>query len=129
MLPAEEEELRLYADTIVKFIRSNLSSGELSVNADVVIGVFDLRCVVIRFDEDRNRGVRFTHTPEDNFSSRLAKLLHAPLASGVHLRRSLVHFDGDRCLIGKLAQKRFWARARDYDDADSNFEEFCRGGE
>lgn len=127
--PAENDELRLYADTMVKFIRSNLSPGELSVNADVVTGLTDLRCVVIRFDEDRNRGVRFTNPAEDNFSSRLAELLHAPIATGIQLRRSLIHFDGNRCLIVKLAQKRFWSRARAYDDADSIFDEFCRGGQ
>jgi hypothetical protein len=127
--PADKDEMQAYADTMVKFIRSNLSPGELSVNADVVTGLSDLRCVVIRFDEDRNRGVRFTSTPEDNFSSRLAELLHAPLTSGVQLRRSLIHFDENRCLIVKLAQKRFWSRARAYDDADSIFDEFCRGGE
>lgn len=129
VMPAEDDELQAYADTMVKLIRSNLSPGELSVNADVVTGLSDLWCVVIRFDEDRNRGVRFTSTPEDNFSSRLAELLHAPIASGVQLRRSLIHFDEDRCLVVKLAQKRFWSRARAYDDADSIFDEFCQGGE
>jgi hypothetical protein len=128
VLPAEQAEMRLYADTLVKFIRSNLAPGELTVNADVIIGLFDLRCVEIRFDEERNRGVRFTTAPEDNFSARLAELLHAPLASGVQLRRSLIHFDEDRCTIVKLAQKRFWSRARAYDDADSIFGELCRGG-
>ena len=126
---ANDDDLRLYAETMVKFIRSNLSREELTVNADVVTGLSDLQCVVIRFDEDRNREVRFTSKPEDSFSSRLAELLHAPLASGIQLRRSLIHFDEDRCLIAKLAQKRFWSRARAYDDADSIFDEFCRGGE
>jgi hypothetical protein len=129
VMPAEQDDLQAYADTIVKFIRSNLSPGELSVNADIVTGLSDLRCVVIRFDEDRNRGVRFTSTPEDDFSTRLAELLHAPIASGVQLRRSLIHFDAERCVIVKLAQKRFWSRARAYDDADSVFDEFCRGGD
>lgn len=126
---ADQDALQVYADTIVKFIRSTLSPEELSVNADVVTGLSDLRCVVIRFDENRNRGVRFTSTPQDNFSSRLAELLHAPLATGIQLRRSLIHFDEDRCLIVKLAQKRFWSRARAYDDADSVVDEFFRGGE
>lgn len=129
VVPAEEDELRLYADTMVKFIRSNLSQGELFVNADVVTGLSDLRCVVICFNEHRNRGVRLTSEPEDDFSSRLAELLHAPLTSGVQLRRSLIHFDEDQCIIVKLAQKRFWSRARAYDDADSIFDELCRGGE
>jgi hypothetical protein len=129
VLPAEQEEMRLYADTLVKFMRSNLAPGELNVNANVITGLSDLRCVEIRFDEERSRGVWFTNAPEDNFSARLAELLHAPLASGVQLRRSLIHFDGDRCIIVKLAQKRFWSRARAYDDADSIFDELCRGGE
>lgn len=129
VMPATEDELRLYADTIVKCIRSNLALGELSVNADIVTGLSDLRCVVIRFDENRNRGVRLTTIPDDNFSSRLSELLHAPLTSNVRIRRSLVHFDEDQCLIVKLAQKRFWSRARAYDDADSIFDELGRGGE
>lgn len=127
--PASADELRVYADTIVKFIRGNLASGELTVNADIVTNLADLGCVVIRFDEDRNRGVRVNDAPEDNFSARLAELLHAPLASNFQLRRSLIHFDDDRCIIVKLSQKRFWSRARAYDDADSIFEELCRGGD
>lgn len=126
--PANEDELRSYADTIVKFIRSNLSAGELSVNADTIADLTDLHCVVIRFDEARNRGVRTTNARDGNFSSRLAELLHAPLTSGIQLRRSLIHFDEDRCIIVKLAQKRFWSRARAYDDADTIFDELCRGG-
>lgn len=129
VLPSGRDEMRVYADTLVKFVRSNLAAGELTVNADIITGLSDLRCVEIRFDEERNRGVRFTDAPEDNFSARLAELLHAPLASGVQLRRSLIHFDDDRCIIVKLAQKRFWSRARAYDDADSIFDELCRGGE
>lgn len=125
---AEENELSLYADTLVKHIRSNLSAGGFTANADVYADLSDLGCVVIRFDETRNRGVQFASTSKDDFSSRLAKLLHAPLATGFQLRRSLVHFDNDRCIIVKLAQKRFWSRARAYDDADSIFDELCRGG-
>jgi len=127
--PADEDQLRAYADTIVKFVRSNLAAGELSVNADVVTDLADLRCVIIRFDEERNRGVRSTEVPDDDFGSRLAELLHAPLTSDIQVRRSLIHFDEDRCIIVKLAQKRFWSRARAYDDADSIFDELCRGGE
>jgi hypothetical protein len=129
VMPAEQDELQAYAETMVKVIRSNLSQGELSVNADIVSGLSDLRCVVIRFDEDRNRSVRFTSEPEDDFSSRLAELLHAPLTSGFQLRRSLIHFDHDRCIIVKLAQKRFWSPARAYDDADFIFDELRRAGE
>ncbi len=129
VLPAEQEEMRLYAETLVKFLRSNLAPGELTVNANVITGLSDLRCVEIRFDEQRSRGIRITNSPEDNFSARLAELLHAPLASNIQLRRSLIHFDEDRCIIVKLAQKRFWSRARAYDDADSIFDELCRGGE
>lgn len=126
--PPEENSLYLYADTLVKHIRGNLSAGDLKVNADVYTDLTDLGCVVIRFDETRNRGVRLASTSSDDFSSRLAKLLHSPLATGIQLRRSLVHFDNDRCIIVKLAQKRFWSRARAYDDADSIFDELCRGG-
>ncbi|MCB9873071.1 MAG: hypothetical protein H6821_02735 [Planctomycetaceae bacterium] len=57
----------------MKFIRGNLADGELSVNADVVANQPDLCCVVIRFDEARNRGVRFTDAPKDDFGSRLAE--------------------------------------------------------
>ncbi|WP_417377473.1 HsdM family class I SAM-dependent methyltransferase [Gimesia maris] len=127
--PADEDQLRSYADTIVKFVRSNLAAGELYVNADVVTDLADLRCVIIRFDEERNRGVRRSEVPNDDFGARLAELLHAPLTSDIQLRRSLIHFDEDRCIIVKLAQKRFWSRARAYDDADSIFDELCRGGE
>ncbi|QDU42848.1 N-6 DNA Methylase [Symmachiella dynata] len=129
VLPADKDEMRLYAETMVMQIRSNLTATELSVNADIVTGLSHLRCVVIRFDEKRNRRVRFSNTLEDKFSSRLAELLHAPLSAGVQLRRSLVHFDADRCIIVKFAQKRFWSRARAYDDSDSIFYELCRGGE
>ncbi|MEZ6088703.1 MAG: hypothetical protein R3C05_11895 [Pirellulaceae bacterium] len=66
---------------------------------------------------------------DDDFSARIAELLYAPLTAEVQLRRSLVHFDDDRCIIVKLAQKRFWSRARAYDDADAIFGELCRGGE
>ncbi|MEZ6052365.1 MAG: N-6 DNA methylase [Planctomycetaceae bacterium] len=126
--PVEEVDLRAYADTIVKFVRGNLSAGELSVNADVMTNLADLGCVEIRFDEDRNRGVRVIDTPDKHFGSRLAELLHAPLTSTVQLRRSLIHFDDVRCIIVKLSQKRFWSRARAYDDADVIFDELCRGG-
>jgi len=127
--PADENELKIYADTIVKFLRGNLGSEELTVNADVVTNLRDICCVVIRFDEARNRGVRFTEDPEGDFGSRLANLLHAPLTSNIQLRRSLIHSDDDRCIIVKLAQKRFWSRARAYDDADSIFDELCQGGD
>lgn len=127
--PSDEDDLRAYANTIVRFVRGNLAAGELSVNADIVTNLPDLGCVVIRFDEGRNRGVRVADPPESNFSSRLANLLHAPLASNIQLRRSLIHFDDDQCIIVKLSQKRFWSRARAYDDADSIFDELCRGGE
>ncbi|HRX82603.1 MAG TPA: hypothetical protein P5307_26230, partial [Pirellulaceae bacterium] len=73
--------------------------------------------------------VRFTDAPKDDFGSRLAELLHAPLTSSIQLRRSLIHFEDDRCIIVKLSQKRFWSRARAYDDADSIFDELCRSGE
>ncbi|MEX1041187.1 MAG: N-6 DNA methylase [Pirellulaceae bacterium] len=129
ILPAADAQLQLYADVIVKAIRGNLATEDLAVNADIITGLTDLRCVVVRFDETRNRGVRFTDTADDDFSSRISALLHAPLATGVQIRRSLVHFDEDRCIIVKHAQARFWSRARAYDDADSIFDELCRGGE
>ena len=127
--PADEDDLRAYADTIVKSVRANLAAGELSVNADVIKNLTDLACVVIRFDDERNRGVRVSDAPEEDFSVRLAQLLHAPLTSNIQLRRSLIHFDDDQCIIVKLSQKRFWSRARAYDDADAIFDELCRGGE
>lgn len=127
--PAAEDDLNAYANTIVKVLRGNLAAGELPVNADVVTNLPDLGCVIVRFDEGRNRGVRVTNAPDSNFASRLANLLHAPLASNIQLRRSLIHFDDDQCIIVKLSQKRFWSRARAYDDADSIFDELCRGGE
>ena len=61
--------------------------------------------------------------------NHLADLLHTPLTSGFQLRRSLVQFDDDRCLIIKLAQKRFWSRARAYDDADLIVAELLRAEE
>ncbi len=126
---ADDEELTAYADTIVKFLRSNFDGGELSVNADIVLNQGDLCSVVIRFDESRNRGVRISKESDALKDSRLAELLHAPLTSNIQLRRSLIHFDEDRCMIVKLNQKRFWSRARGYDDADVIFEELCRRGD
>ena len=126
----DEAELANYADTLVKCIRSNLTGGELTVNADILADTQDICCVVIRFDEARNRGVRFADKSQAEFDSRrLAELLHAPLTSNFQLRRSMIHYDNDRCIIVKLAQKRFWSRARAYDDADSIFDELCREGE
>ncbi|TWT51731.1 N-6 DNA Methylase [Thalassoglobus neptunius] len=125
---AEQEDLKTYASTIVKFVRSNLAVGELSVNADVIANLPDLGCVVIRFDGDKNRGVCVADNCKEDFSARLAELLHAPLTSNIQIRRSLIHFDDDYCIIVKLSQKRFWSRARAYDDADSIFEELLRGG-
>ncbi len=125
----DEADLQTYANTIVKAIRSNLGGGEPTVNADIETNLRDLSCVVVRFDEPRNRGVRRTDSQNSDFSSRLGELLHAPLTANFQLRRSLIHFDEDRCLIVKLAQKRFWSRARAYDDADSLFDELCRGGD
>lgn len=126
---ADDDELLAYADTIVKFIRSNIEGGTLSVNADVAINHGDVCCVIIRFDELRNRGVRISTEQESSTNSRLADLLHAPLISSFQLRRSLIHFDDDRCMIVKLNQRRFWSRARAYDDADVIFDELCRGGD
>ena len=125
----DDDQLLAYADTIVKFIRSNIEGGELFVNADVAVNQGDVCCVVIRFDESRNRGVRLTSESGNNTNARLAELLHAPLTSNIQLRRSLIHFDDDRCMIVKLNQRRFWSRARAYDDADVIFDELCRGGD
>jgi len=126
----DEAEIANYADTLVKCIRSNLTGGELTVNADIFADTQDICCVVIRFDEARNRGVRFAEKSQAEFDSRrLAELLHAPLTSNFQLRRSMIHYDNDRCIIVKLSQKRFWSRARAYDDADSIFDELCREGE
>lgn len=128
--PPDETELTTYADTLVKCIRGNLSGGELTVNADVVPVDHDICCIVIQFDESRNRGVRVADKPHRDFDScGLAELLHAPLTSNFQLRRSIIHYDEDRCIIVKFAQKRFWSRARAYDDADSIFDELCRGGD
>lgn len=126
---ANDDELLAYADTIVKFIRSNIDGAELSVNADVAVNKGDVCCVVVRFDEPRNRGVRISTESERSTNSRLPELLHAPLTSNIQLRRSMIHFDDDRCMIVKLNQRRFWSRARAYDDADVIFDELFAGGE
>lgn len=126
----DETELAAYADTLLKCIRSNLTGGELTVNADILADTQDIVCVIIRFDEARNRGVRSAEKSHSGFDSRrLAELLHAPMTSNFQLRRSMIHYDNDRCIIVKLAQKRFWSRARAYDDADSIFDELCREGD
>jgi hypothetical protein len=127
--PPNKIDLSTYAVTLVKQLRSSFSETGLTINADLIMGLSDLSCVLIRFNEDRNRQIRCVHTSDDEVSSKLSNLLHAPLTSTVKLRRSLVHFDNDQVVIVKLPQKRFWSRARAYDDADTILEELCRGGE
>ncbi len=125
----DSDDLKAYAETMVRFLRGNLNGDDLKVNADIIDGLADVCAVVIRFDESRHRGVRVTVPPDEPENGRLADLLHARVSSGFQLRRSLVHFDDDRCIIIKLAQKRFWSRARAYDDADTIFAELLRPGE
>ena len=120
------EELTAYASTLVDSIRSNLSDALLKVNADVITGLSDVCAVVVRFDDKSERAIRSLAVANFDFSGRLAELLHAPLTSAFQLRRSLVMFDNDRCIIVKHAQKRFWSRARAYDDADTIFAELAR---
>lgn len=124
--PPTDEDLTTYASTLVDSIRSNLSDSSLKVNADVITGVGDVCAVVVRFDEHRQRAIKSVDVANFDFSGRLAELLHAPLTSAFQLRRSLVMFDNDRCIIVKHAQKRFWSRARAYDDADAIFAELAR---
>lgn len=122
----KEEELTTYASTLVESIRSNLSDSSLNVNADVITGISDVCAVVVRFDEKLKRPVKSVDVANFDFAGRLAELLHAPLTSAFQLRRSLVMFDNDRCIIVKHAQRRFWSRARAYDDADTIFAELAR---
>ncbi len=123
---AEVSELAAYANTVCSTIRGNIGDAELKVTADIIDGLDDICAVVIRFDESRNRKVKTIGQSDFDYSGHLAELLHSPLTSTFQLRRSLVYFDGDRCIIVKLSQKRFWSRARGYDDADSILAELVR---
>ncbi|QDV85791.1 N-6 DNA methylase [Planctomycetes bacterium TBK1r] len=123
---AEASELASYADTVCSTIRGNIGDTKLKVTADIIEALEDICAVVIRFDESRNRKVQTIARADFNYSGRLAELLHSPLTATFQLRRSLVYFDGDRCIIVKLSQKRFWSRARGYDDADSILAELVR---
>lgn len=127
--PPDEAQFQAYCETLVSYLRNELAAGGLKVNADIVAGLNDVGAVVVRFDLDRHRGTRVVQQSEFDGGSHLADLLHMPLTSGFQLRRSLVQFDDDRCLIVKLAQKRFWSRARAYDDADTILAELLRAEE
>lgn len=122
----DETDIEIYAATLLEAVRSNLSGSSMKVNADVMTGLTDLRAVVLQFAEKRDRKIEFINEERADFSGKLAELLHAPLTSSFQLRRSLVMFDEDRCIIVKHAQKRFWSRARAYDDADTVFAELAR---
>ena len=124
--PPDESDIETYAATLLEAVRSNLSGSSMKVNADVMTGLTDLRAVVLQFAEKRDRKIEFINEERADFSGKLAELLHAPLTSSFQLRRSLVMFDEDRCIIVKHAQKRFWSRARAYDDADTVFAELAR---
>ena len=125
----DQAQFQTYCETLVGHLRNEMSAGGLKVNADIVTGVTDVGTVVIRFDQGRHRSARVVTQSEFEGGSHLADLLHMPLTSGFQLRRSLVQFDEDRCLIVKLAQKRFWSRARAYDDADTILAELLRAEE
>lgn len=127
--PPDDAQFQAYCETLVSYLRNELAAGGLKVNADIVAGLTDVGAVVIRFDQERHRGTRVVQQSEFDGGSHLADLLHMPLTSGFQLRRSLVQFDDDRCLIVKLAQKRFWSRARAYDDADTILAELLRAEE
>lgn len=129
VLAPDKGDFQTYCETLVGYLRNQLSAGGLKINADVIAGLTDVGAVVIRFDLDRHRGVRVIDHQEFEGGSHLADLLHMPLTSGFQLRRSMVQFDDDRCLIVKLAQKRFWSRARAYDDADTILAELLRAEE
>ncbi len=129
VLAPDKDDFQTYCETLVGYLRSQLSAGGLKINADVIAGLEDVGAVEIRFDLDRHRGVRVVEQNEFDGDNHLADLLHTPLTSGFQLRRSLVQFDDDRCLIIKLAQKRFWSRARAYDDADLIVAELLRAEE
>lgn len=122
----EVSQLALYADTVCSAIRSSIGDANLKVTADIIDELEDVCAVVIRFDESCNRTVKTICRNDFDYSERLAELLHSPLTSTFQLRRSLVYFDGDRCIVVKLSQRRFWSRARAYDDADSILTELVR---
>jgi SAM-dependent methyltransferase len=119
-------DLTTYAETVRDEICHSIGDQSLNVTADIIDGLEDVRAVVIRFDESRRRKVKAIERQDFDYSGRLADLLHAPLTSTFQLRRALVVFDGDRCIIVKLAEKRFWTRARAYDDADTILAELVR---
>ena len=119
--------LRSYAETICGEVRATIGrSTKFKITADVIDGLQDISVVVIRFDENRNRKPKLIPRGKFEFDGRLANLLHAPLSTSFRLRRSLVMFDDNRCIIVKLAQKRFWSKARAFDDADTILAELTR---
>ena len=118
-LAAKFPELVPYAETIRDEISDTVGDDSFKVNVDIIEGLDDVRAVVVYLDESRRRKVKSIDRRDFDYSGRLADLLHAPLSSGFQLRRELVMFDGDRCIIVKLAQRRFWSLARAYDDADT----------
>jgi SAM-dependent methyltransferase len=118
-LDAEPQDLIRYADTLRSELRRTLPDCELKFNADVIAGLPDVRAVVIRLDESRHRKTRQVVTADFPNAEALSELLHGPLSDSFRLRRSMVYFDGDRCIIVKLAQRRFWSRVKAMTDADT----------
>lgn len=121
VLPADDDCMIRYADSLLEAIRANLVDSDVIANIDILTGLNDIRAVVVKFDETRKRAVKTTSDDQFVDGRRLANLLHAPMTSSVQSRRSLLMFDDEQCMVIKHAQQRFWSRARAQDDADSIF--------
>ena len=121
VLPADEDCMIRYADSLLEAIRANLVDSDVTANIDVLGGLKDIRAVVVKFDETRKRAVKTTIDDQFVDGQRLANLLHAPITSSARSRRSLLMFDDEQCIVIKHAQRRFWSCARAQDDADSIF--------
>lgn len=122
VLPASDEIMLQYADSLCEAIRANLVESDVVANVELVAELKDVRAVVINFDGQRKRKVRISRDGSFVDGRRLANLLHAPISSSVQSRRSLLLFDDEQCVVVKHAQSRFWSRARAQDDADSIFD-------
>ena len=117
--PADVEQLKQYASSLVNAMRADIDGSDVSINCDVLTGLIEVAAVVIQFDQQKNRQVGTKAADQFNEGGRLTELLHAPLTSTAKLRRSLHVYDGECCIIVKHNQRRFWSRARAQDDADS----------
>ncbi len=118
---ASDEVLKEYAASVLRAIRANLVDSEIICNIEILTGMKDIRAIVVRFGERIEKDIAYITATHFAPGDRLAELLYAPISANFQSRRSLMFFDGERCVIVKHDQRRFWSPARAQDDADSIF--------